>query len=132
MKALRPRPAKALELPTHCLRRRRRLSVDEVKAWAAERGEHVAELALEDCTSQDGAMRVFAEVLQLPKWFGANLDALYDALTDLPGDAGWTLVVSGLTHGHLPVATREALLKVLRDVVDTAAGHGRPFRVFYD
>ncbi len=53
-------------------------------------------------------------------------------LTDLPGEAGWTLVVGGLTHGRLPAATRDALLEVLRDAVDDAGGRGRPFRVLYD
>jgi len=131
MNAARSRPT-PLELPSHCLRRRGQVSVSEVKAWAVAHGEQAAEIALEDCASQDAAMRVFARALHLPKWFGANLDALYDALTDLPGEAGWTLVVGGLTHGRLPAATREALLEVLRDAVDDAAGRGRPFRVLYD
>lgn len=128
----RSRRTPPLELPAHCLRRRGQLSPSEVGAWAAARGEQAAEIDLEDCAGQDAAMRVFARALQLPKWFGANLDALYDALTDLPGDAGWTLVVGGLTHGRLPAATREALLAVLRDAVEDAASRGRPFRVLYD
>lgn len=132
MNAPRSRPAPKQDLPAHCARRRGQWSADELKAWAAARGEQVAVIALEDCTSQDAAMRVFARALHLPAWFGANLDALYDALTDLPGDAGWSLMISGLARGQLPPATREALLEVLRDAVDDAAGRGRPFRVLYD
>jgi RNAse (barnase) inhibitor barstar len=120
------------DLPAHCLRRLGRASAEQVQSWAAEHLEHAAIVALEDCASQAAAMRVFAGALQLPQWFGANLDALYDALTDLPGDAGWNLVVSGLAQGRLPAATREALLEVLRDAVEDASGRSRPFRVLYD
>lgn len=132
MNTPRSRPAPSQDLPAHCIRRRGQWSADELKVWAAARDEHVAVVALDDCTSQDAAMRVFARALHLPTWFGANLDALYDALTDLPGDAGWNLMISGLARGPLPAATREALLEVLRDAVDDAAGRARPFRVLYD
>ena len=32
--------------------------------------------------------RVFADTLSLPDYYGSNLDALHDVLTDIPGEIG--------------------------------------------
>ena len=38
---------------------------------------------------------VLAERLDLPAWYGANLDALYDCLTDIRDDTRLTVFHSG-------------------------------------
>ena len=41
-----------------------------------------------DCTqihSQEDLHRIFRESLAFPEWYGNNLDALYDCLTELSG-----------------------------------------------
>ena len=51
--------------------------------------------------------------LQFPVWYGANLDALYDCLTDIHTDTRLTVLHSGELREHLgPYADK--LLCVLR------------------
>lgn len=61
------------------------------------------------------------EALPLPAWYGRNLDALYDALTELPGEA--SIYVSG--QDRLPGQMRDyydRLCRVLRDVQQEVPG----------
>ena len=44
-----------------------------------------------DMTSSETAYRIIEETLGFPEWFGHNLDALYDCLSDL--DAEETAIV---------------------------------------
>ncbi|MEI7447258.1 MAG: barstar family protein [Burkholderiales bacterium] len=84
-----------------------------------------------------GTMAALAAGLALPDWFGANLDALYDCLTDLEPlpDApapGLVLVVEHLPASPgLPDDEREALLDVFRDAADRFAERGVAFRTFW-
>lgn len=91
------------------------------------------------CEAQDkpGVMAALGRGLVLPACFGANLDALYDCLTDLepePGAAAPGLVV---VVEHLPSAPgfdadqRAALLEVLCDAAAEFAGRGVAFRAFW-
>ena len=86
-----------------------------------------------------GVMAAIARGFKLPKHFGANLDALYDCLTDLEpptaqtaGAPGWVLVVE-----HLPVGLafdaerRDSLLEVFSDAAEHFAGLDVAFRVFW-
>ena len=69
-----------------------------------------------DCkgiTEKDALIKLFARQLQLPEWFGGNMDALYDCLTDLEEP---THVI--LRNYEGPNTFREALL----DAADTDLG----------
>lgn len=47
-----------------------------------------------DCANIDDSKqlhRILAETLSFPEWYGGNLDALYDCLTDLPEQTHLTL-----------------------------------------
>ena len=59
-----------------------------------------------DCAGLDRMHlhEVFAKELNFPQWYGKNLDALYDCLTDIPEDTEVT--VAGLSDG----AFRQTLL----------------------
>jgi RNAse (barnase) inhibitor barstar len=90
-----------------------------------------------DAHDKPGVMAALGRGLVLPGCFGANLDALYDCLTDLepaPGAAAPGLV---LVVEHLPgspgfgAEQRDALLEVLRDVAAEFAGRGVAFRAFW-
>ncbi len=61
------------------------------------------------------------EALGFPDYYGKNLDALYDCLTDLP--AGTELVIRHFDaiEAHLGPVYAERILRVLRD----AAAEGR-------
>jgi len=87
---------------------------------------------LSACKDRVSALRELGRALGLPEWFGANLDALYDALTDLEGP-GWVIVVAlPKVSEHFSRASRAELLAVLRDAADYHAITTRmPFRVLY-
>ena len=61
------------------------------------------------------------EALRFPAWYGGNLDALYDCLTDLP--AGSELVISHFDE--LEAHLGPAYTSRIRRVLDDAAGEGR-------
>jgi RNAse (barnase) inhibitor barstar len=93
-----------------------------------------------DCgkaTDKAGVMSALAGGFSLPAYFGANLDALYDCLTDLEPlpDArqpGMVLVLEGLPDGPgFDAAQRDALLDVFRDAADDFFERQIAFRVFY-
>ena len=64
-----------------------------------------------------------------------NLDALYDSLTDLPDTAaaaGYVVLLDRLSSvRNLDRGQCAALLAVFRDVAETYAQRGVPFRVLY-
>jgi RNAse (barnase) inhibitor barstar len=103
--------------------------------WARAREYRFTVVDLSGCEDKPSAMRRLGSALELPSWFGANLDALYDSLTD---DETWSV-----GHGAVIVldrmpdaqrfgaAEREALLGVFREVAEHYAERGTPFHVFY-
>lgn len=90
-----------------------------------------------EAVDKAGVMAALARGLKLPKWFGANLDALYDCVTDLEPAAGGeppglVVVVEHLPDGpSFDDAAREALLAVFEDAADDFAGRGIAYRVFW-
>lgn len=58
-----------------------------------------------------------AEAFQFPEWYGQNLDALYDCLTDFPGDAELFILHRDLFPEQLGNYGK-ALCKVLKDVAE--------------
>ncbi|MGE9808705.1 barstar family protein [Janibacter sp. G1551] len=72
-----------------------------------------------------GAMAAFAAALDFPDWFGGNLDALFDCLHQVAGDADWDLVWDGtaaLANDHPD--DYAMLLLVLEDWVEEYPGIG--------
>jgi RNAse (barnase) inhibitor barstar len=64
------------------------------------------------------AISAIARALDFPEWFGQNLDALYDSLTDLSWlpEGEYVLVV--------PADLDSSVLEVLRDAVKQTAESG--------
>lgn len=93
-----------------------------------------------DCSHADSKAEVLAALgkgLQLPDYYGKNLDALYDCLTDLePSEdaskPGFVLLIENLPDAsQLPNDDRDALLDVFRDAADHFYDNDVAFRVFY-
>ena len=93
-----------------------------------------------DCTGardKAGVMAALGAGLALPAHFGANLDALYDCLTDLEPPAGArrpgiAILVEGLPRGpSFDDGQLESLLDVFRDAAQAFAGRPAAFRVFW-
>jgi RNAse (barnase) inhibitor barstar len=129
------RPAKDPfdNLPQQAVRPLKGFVRSELQAWARRTGQRLIDVDFDACTNKTEALRAIADAFALPSWFGMNLDALYDALTDLPDrDAGYLVLLE-----HLPRTEqftreqRDALLGVFRDVGENFAGRGIPFRVLY-
>jgi RNAse (barnase) inhibitor barstar len=123
------------DLPGHCVRSLRGLDAERLRAWAKAAGQRFVLADLSGCKDKRSALRMLGHALGLPDWFGANLDALYDVLTD---EETWTvergavIVLDSLPYTErFGVEERDALLDVFRDVGEHYAERRLPFRVFY-
>jgi RNAse (barnase) inhibitor barstar len=101
--------------------------------WADAAGQRFVQVALAGCTDRRAVLQAVGKALALPDWFGANLDALYDSLTDLAAPlagSGLVLVLSGMPDaaGFTP-EDREAVLDVFRDAAEAFAEVSVPLRV---
>ena len=110
--------------------------VEEAEVQAAAQAEHhrYYAVACADCTTKAEVLARLAHALHLPEHFGGNLDALYDAMTDLPqaSTRGWVIVLQDLPcTSAFTEEDREALVDVFRDATDFYAEQQLPFRVFY-
>ncbi len=123
------------DLPRQCIRSLRGLDIEKLRAWATAAQQNFVLADVAGCKGKRAILRLLGRELGLPEWFGANLDALYDALTDdgiWPIDSGAVIVLDGLrqTESFGP-AERDALLDVFRDVAEHYSKVGIPFRVLY-
>jgi RNAse (barnase) inhibitor barstar len=129
------RPDEGPKLPSHVVRSLRGLDRERIRAWARRSGQRLVDVDLQGCTDKASVLRALAQAFALPAWFGMNLDALYDALTDLrerdPAD-GYVVLIEGLPRSaSFDSEQRAALLDVFRDVADDYADAKIPFRVLY-
>ncbi|MGL5851627.1 MAG: barstar family protein [Phycicoccus sp.] len=100
-----------------------RVDLDGLVADAREEGRVVRVVRAAD--TKTATLDAFAAALDLPAWFGGNLDALADCLDQLARDASgeWELVVDGLAP--LTRADPRAAA-VLREVLaEVALAHPR-------
>ena len=65
-------------------------------------------------TSKEQLHKILARELGFPEWYGGNLDALYDCLTDIRESAGIHVLHSDALYENLGPMTH-GLLRVLRD-----------------
>lgn len=67
-----------------------------------------------DMTSLDAAYDVISRELSFPDYFGRNLDALYDCLTELSSEATVVFVNTAILEENLPEKA-DAVLDCFRD-----------------
>lgn len=130
---MKRRSSTAAELPANTVQPLGDIKPAALREWAAGQGQHLVEIDLQGCRDKAEVLQAIAAALALPSWFGANLDALYDALTDLPGretGTGYVIMLDRLpaTRGFGP-GPRKALLEVFQDAADDYAQAGIAFRV---
>jgi RNAse (barnase) inhibitor barstar len=122
-------------LPPQTVRQRRGMAREGLQVWARESGQKVVEVDFEACTDKVSVLREIARAFGFPSWFGLNLDALYDALTDLPEQhpaTGYVVMLENLPRAEtFGAEQRDALLDVFRDAAESYAEQGVPFRVLY-
>lgn len=122
-------------LPAQTVRRLGAYDPDELRRWAGQAGHTFVLAECSDCVDKRAVLTAIGKAFAFPDWYGANLDALYDCLTDLPdrGEAGWVVVLARLPDGpRFDAQDRDALLDVFRDAADDFAERGVALRVFYD
>lgn len=126
-------PASLADLPSNAVRPLAALSVETLRTWAHAAQNHFVQVSLHGKRERRLMLVEIGKALELPAWFGANLDALYDSLTDLPdriAAPGYVIVLDGL-HQGAQTDENAALLDVFRDAAEDFAGRGLAFRVFY-
>jgi RNAse (barnase) inhibitor barstar len=123
------------KLPLQTVRQRRGMALGGLRAWARQSGQKLVEIDLQNCTDKVSVLREIAQAFGFPSWFGLNLDALYDSLTDLPEQqpaTGYVVMLENLPRAAaFGVEQRDALLDVFRDAAERYAEQGVPFRVLY-
>lgn len=105
---------------------------EDVRLEAATRHVRLWPIDLSAVQDKDQLMTAFAADLELPDWFGANFDALYDVLTDpdfVPDRAGLLLVGLDALNGRDPELGSH-LLGVLLEAQAAAADLGRHLWLF--
>ena len=123
------------KLPPQTVRQSKGIARSRLREWARKSGQTLVEVNLGPCTDKGSVLREIARSLALPSWFGMNLDALYDSLTDLPERQpaeGYVIALEQLPRtGDFGADERDALLEVFRDAAESFAELGITFRVFY-
>ena len=123
------------DLPSQCVRSLRGLTTEQLRAWARAADQRFVLADLSGCKDKPSAMRMLGHAFDLPSWYGANLDALYDLLTDdetSPVGRGAVVVLDPLPYTErFGVEERDGLLDLFRDVAEHFAERGTPFRVLY-
>jgi RNAse (barnase) inhibitor barstar len=127
-----PTPAGYGGVPPQSVMPLRDATSESIAAVATQERNTFVHVALGACTDKAAVMAALAAAFHFSPTFGGNLDALYDALTDLVGTRGYAIVLEGLpVAGDFDADVREALLDVFRDAAEFHAGAAHPFRVFY-
>ena len=78
-------------------------------------------------------LQTIGRALDFPGHYGANLDALYDALLDMGESHGGIVILLDRipTGPGFDADARESLLETFRDAADSLAEGDHAFRVFY-
>ena len=107
--------------------------IDEILAATRGSGLRVARIGLSGAKDRDAVLARVAAVLEFPKWFGGNWDALEDSLSDLSWieTCGHVLIIEGARD--VPPTERGTLVDILASAAASWAGRKRPFfAVFLD
>jgi RNAse (barnase) inhibitor barstar len=97
--------------------------LDEDLAWLERHGYRIRTVRAAEIASLDALLTALAESLEFPDYFGKNLDALNDCLSDLdiPADGGLALLLRDYD------AFSRRLPKLAHLVLDICASNSRTF-----
>jgi len=126
-------PASLADLPSNAVRPLGALSAETLRTWSQAAQHRFVHASLAGIRERRALLATIGRALDFPSWFGANLDALYDSLTDMPERApapGYVIVLDGLLQGT-EAEENARLLDVFRDAAEDFAGRGLALRVFY-
>lgn len=129
------RPPTSLgELPAHSVIARSTLDIDTLRQWAEKAGDRFVLADFSACEDRRVVLKELGRAFAFPEWYGANLDALYDCLTDLAesGAPGLLVVLDHLPRtARFDSEQRARLLDVFRDALEPFSEVGVALRVYY-
>lgn len=129
------RPTGSQPPAAHAMRSLRGIDPRRLREAARVAARRVVEIDLIDCRDRTAALQAIGRAFGFARWYGANLDALYDALTDLgdPSGNGYVVLLNRLPRlsSDFNKQQRLELLNVFRDAVSHYRSSGPPFSVFY-
>lgn len=111
--------------------------LDDLLRNAGRSSQRVLRAEFSGAPDKKAVMARLADGFSLPSFFGGNLDALYDCLTDMepaPGSdqPGFVVILQGLPETkEFDRDKRDELLDVFREAADYFYDKGVAFRVFY-
>ena len=131
-------PRSLTDLANHTVVALGALTPGTLARWAQAAGHRYLEVELGGLRTRKAALQSIGKAFGFPRWYGANLDALYDCLTDLPESqpvTGYVVVFKGFGDSApregLSAEDRAELLGVFRDAAARLAGGAVSLRVFY-
>jgi len=88
---------------------------------------------LKNARNVPGLMKAMKRDLKLPSWFGSNLDALNDCLTDFSWHPapGYVITLDGLSSLSATPTSFAAFNQVLASAVEEWKARDTPFWIFY-
>lgn len=135
---MKPAPTSLSDLDNHAVAALGALAPAMLQRWALAAGHRYVEADLTNLRTRKAALQAIGKAFGFPRWYGANLDALYDCLTDLPEAQpapGYVVMLKGFggaaPREGLSVEDRAELLDVFRDAAAQLAGSPMALRVFY-
>jgi RNAse (barnase) inhibitor barstar len=134
MSAAEENPKPVGELPPQAVRSLGGYDVETLRRWADQNGQRFVLVECSGCVDRKSVLQAVGRAFAFPEWYGANLDALYDCLTELPerAERGWLVVLERLPRApDFGAADRDALLDVFRDAAEDFARQRVALRVFY-
>ena len=104
-----------------------------LKLAAEELGLAVFHVDLQNARNGPGFIKALKRDLHFPDWFGGNLDAVNDCLTDFSWHPapGYVITLSGIDSLRATPTSFAAFNAVLASAVDAWQERGIPFRIFY-
>jgi RNAse (barnase) inhibitor barstar len=110
------KPETPADPPDQCVRPLRSTDAERLHGRSAAQGRRFIRIDLSAARDRKAVFREIGRALALPDWFGANLDALYDALADPEPDAPGLIIVIDVGRRCLSrTPARKDLLDVFRD-----------------
>lgn len=110
------------------------IHLENLRNEAVRSNQRFCSVQFDGVSSKKQVLDRIAEALGFPEYFGGNLDALFDCMTDLDlgAHAGFVIALEKLpqTTGFSE-QERKKILEVLRNVAEFWADQKVPFRVFY-
>ena len=110
-----------------------RKDLPALQAAAVALGQAFYKVDLSNARNVPGFIKALKRDLQFPDWFGNNLDALNDCLTDFSWRPapGYVIVLSGSEALRATPTSLAALNEVLSCAVEEWNTRAVPFRIFY-